>query len=1066
MDLPNRPIGPSAAGRIGPPAASQLAAAAPTDVDSLIDLASHAAVDDSAEKAADQRALENRTDARNLAVKTGLRGPDGPGGRKTVNFSAVFSSEIQKVLPGARLAGEWSVEQMTALKGVIADLPEAFASRLQGLEFVLEDAGESFFDRTTEVQRRDDKTNQTQVASVVRALRREDRRAVMLSHQAFDLPDMLGVPGFKIALLRELGMLMSEKSQKLQEFGKLSGWKQTLRSANGEVLEALKDATGFAPGELPAGSRRERADTSARPVAVGTQRLNPLETGRLSTEALPGTRPGDARPPARPAGRSGPIVPPAAFDSAARPIPGGNNRPAAPRTAPPRSVGTASLQAGLTPEGAGPGSPGMSPLEAGVLGFAARRELAAGATTSPGSTAGRLADGQSGKSLELAVVSARGQEAIEGGSRVEYSDNSTLTYAHAPDAHFGKSGEPPGDPRQDFAESFQAFMLTPKTLLQAAPEKFLLLNADSGSFSGAEVQAMAKASGVDLTQVVTSLVVGGRASQALVDRISRYHGISADKVALLAKDQELLGKGANLAALVERLALDIGANGTATTKLLNIGESLGAQHHALAGRLSLAREGGGLAAGSRVVSWLVAKAGDALGGDRLAKLDARLADVRAQFTQLPLAVQLRTDPRLALGANWFTLSAQERGILSNPTALQQLIAKASDRAEDAAYIPQNLTAKEKARLADRAIFDALFDPSSQGAAFRSKLAGVNDLTQPNKSGIANPEAALKALRAKNGESVWGLLSDAQKRYFLDPRNVASLQQALQGQEFIAARGVLRDGTTGAEQLKATLLRLQLGDFSFTGDQKQPLDAVLAAITATRQKLFEQLGGSPLELALTEINRQVQEGNMPFVQRLLGLKGEQALAGALGPWVTAALSSAERKLLEDGDYRRHLVQNAEQISSTGMSLTEEARQYRVQTEHIQQALDFLLRPDNEFRREFELDPVAALKKRGLWVQLPDAIQASLADGQRQVKLSKLVVAVQEALSPIILRQLGYAKKLENLQKAVKGVNAGNYSRLLGLLDLGVPELQRTVRGGLAEAMAGEAEHKAGGSLSFV
>ena len=134
--------------------------------------------------------------------------------------------------------------------------------------------------------------------------------------------------------------------------------------------------------------------------------------------------------------------------------------------------------------------------------------------------------------------------------------------------------------------------------------------------------------------------------------------------------------------------------------------------------------------------------------------------------------------------------------------------------------------------------------------------------------------------------------------------------------------------------------------------------------------------------------------------------------------------------------------------------------------VQQALDFLLRPDNEFRKEFEKDPVAALKKRGLWVQMPDTIQQSLADGQRQVKLSKLVESVQEALSPIILRQLGFQKKLDNLQKAVKGVNAGNYARLLGLLDLGVPELQRAVRGGLMDAMDGEAEHKPGGSLSFV
>jgi hypothetical protein len=227
-----------------------------------------------------------------------------------------------------------------------------------------------------------------------------------------------------------------------------------------------------------------------------------------------------------------------------------------------------------------------------------------------------------------------------------------------------------------------------------------------------------------------------------------------------------------------------------------------------------------------------------------------------------------------------------------------------------------------------------------------------------------------------------------------------------------------------------------------------------------------MGGSPLEVALTEVNRQVQEGNMPFVQKFLNAKGEKGLEDVLGAWVAQALSPAEKKLFEDADYRRHLVQNAEQIRSTGMSLADEARQYKIQTENIQEVLTTLLRPDNKFREEFEKDPVQALKTRGLWVNLPDPIQQQLADGERKVKLSKLVEAVQESMSPIIMRQAGYQKKLDNLKAAIRGVNAGNYGGVLKLLDMSAPELQRTVKGGLLAAMTGEAEPKAGGPLSFV
>ncbi|MDB5101241.1 MAG: hypothetical protein JWM80_5662, partial [Cyanobacteria bacterium RYN_339] len=653
-----------------------------------------------------------------------------------------------------------------------------------------------------------------------------------------------------------------------------------------------------------------------------------------------------------------------------------------------------------------------------------------------------------GKAPGVAIQSS---EAVDGGSRVAYSNKTVMQYEHKPDARFLPGNAPPADPREDFAESFQAFMTNPQALLKASPEKFLFLNAESRQFPPAKVLEMAKTAGIDLTQVVTSLLVGGRASQAMIDRMCEFHGISGDKVALLAKDQELLAKGANLDGLVERLALDLGVNGAATTKLLKVGEQLRDKYHGLVGQLPVTKDADGLGQSNRIVSWLVGKA---TGGDRLERLDKDLSEVRTQFTKLPLAVQLRTDPRMAMGANWFALSTQERAMLSNPEQLQQLVARAAAKSEDRSYIPQNLTANEKAQLANRTMVDALFDPSSEGEAFRAKLTGPN------------PKQALEELRAKNGDKVMTLLSDGQKKSLLDARNIQAIKEMLDTPEASGARGVLRDGTTGAEQLKAALLRFQMGEARQSTDLKVQLEGVLGQVKGVREKLITDMGGSPLEVALTEVNRQVQEGNMPFIQKFLNAKGEKGLEAVLGAWVAQALTPAEKKLFEDGDYRRHLVQNAEQIRSTGLSLADEARQYKTQTATIQDALSVLLRPDNKFREEFERDPVMALKAHGLWVNLPDPIQQQLADGDRKIKLSKLVEAVQESMSPIILRQAGYQLKLDNLKSAILGVNAGNYGGMIKLMDLGAPELQRTVKSGLAAAMAGEAKHKAGGPLSFV
>lgn len=640
------------------------------------------------------------------------------------------------------------------------------------------------------------------------------------------------------------------------------------------------------------------------------------------------------------------------------------------------------------------------------------------------------------------------QEAIEGGSRVPMSDDTTQVYQHGADARFATANGAPLDPREDFGEAFMNYMAAPRELLQASPEKFLFLDAQAGKYSPAQVKQMAAEAGVDLTQVVTGLLVSGRASQATIDRICSLHGLSADKVALLAQDQALLGKSTNLDQLVERLSLDIAVNGVATSKLMALGARLAAHYHALASRLPAAREADGLGSQNKVVSWLLGKAGVA------GRLNADLTDARAAFQKLPLAVQLRTDPRLALGSSWFTLSASERAALLDPHSLQPLLARATDRAADVAYLPQQLGPTEKHVLANRTVLDALFDPSSQGAAFRDRLAS------------GDVQRALSELRARNGERVWDLLPDAQKQSLRDPAALGALRAMATAPELHAALGVVRNGALGQEQVKAAMLRFQFDQARAPGDLADAVGGAVSEVQDARQQLFRELDASPLEVALTEVNRQVQERNLPFIQRFMGAQDERGLERALGPWVTQALSPSERRLLADPDYRRHLVENADQLRSTGASLADDARQYNLHTQRLQATLQALLQPDDAFRRAFARDPVGALSSRGLWLDLPAPVQQALSQPGQEPKLSTLVMAIQDALPGGPGQPVGQEARWENLRGAIAGINAGNYQPVLGLLRQSAPEIYRSVRAGVTAGLTGEARPRAGGPLQFI
>lgn len=71
-----------------------------------------------------------------------------------------------------------------------------------------------------------------------------------------------------------------------------------------------------------------------------------------------------------------------------------------------------------------------------------------------------------------------------------------------------------------------------------------------------------------------------------------------------------------------------------------------------------------------------------------------------------------------------------------------------------------------------------------------------------------------------------------------------------------------------------------------------IQGAIAGIRAEQARFTKALDGGALELALTELNRQVQDGNTDFVQRFVADRPD-ALEDALGPWVTMGLGRPRR-----------------------------------------------------------------------------------------------------------------------------------------------------------------------------
>lgn len=99
-------------------------------------------------------------------------------------------------------------------------------------------------------------------------------------------------------------------------------------------------------------------------------------------------------------------------------------------------------------------------------------------------------------------------------------------------------------PTEDFAESYAAFVMEPETLMTRAPEKFLMINANSRQYSSEQVQAFAQEKGIDLTAVTTKLVLESGLKQDTLDKICQVNQVSADKAAILQDSQSASGADA------------------------------------------------------------------------------------------------------------------------------------------------------------------------------------------------------------------------------------------------------------------------------------------------------------------------------------------------------------------------------------------------------------------------------------------------------------------------------------------------------------------------------------------
>ncbi|MEB3198013.1 MAG: hypothetical protein VKP62_12505 [Candidatus Sericytochromatia bacterium] len=654
---------------------------------------------------------------------------------------------------------------------------------------------------------------------------------------------------------------------------------------------------------------------------------------------------------------------------------------------------------------------------------------------------------------------------VPGGGRIELVDGSSLEFQATEAGGFLGEPEAQRDPVADLGEAFKLLVHHPQALLTRAPGKFLMLNAEANLYPPADVRAMALATGVDLPEVLTSLAVAGRVSPETLARVSQHHGIRLDVARLRASEQRILAQGGDLEALTRRLRLDLGTRGPGTLRDLQTGQAILQAYRGEVARMQPVGEAAafGLPASQRRFPWLAGVAQQVMG--LIGNASAPEREFKAQFQALPLAAQLRVSPELALGATWFRLSPEEKATLRDPVSLQGLVAAAAETLEETGYVPQRLNASEKRALAVRTLIDALLDTGRSGAQLRSRLGSDQEPLVSRALRRVDPLGALQELSAPNGESVTKLLDTRTTAQLTDKRLPNELKAALTDPSFRAALTVLGQESHGADQLRAAVTRFAIQQGAKDADPLKVVQGLVQAIQQEQQRFIKSLDGGALELSLSEVSRQVREGNTQFVRAWLQ-PGAGALEKALGPWVSSALSTSERKLLEDPDYRRHVLEESQHDFVTGTSLAEEARLYRIQTENLQEALDLLTRPDNAFRREFAADPVGSLVRRGIYPHLPVAVQEALADGGKVPKLGELVRAIERTLSPLAQKQLAHQREWENLRRAIGSVNAGNYRPILGILDMGEDDLTHHVQTTLTSAMTHGDKEIRGGIIRFL
>ncbi|MEB3221843.1 MAG: hypothetical protein VKS61_07155 [Candidatus Sericytochromatia bacterium] len=653
---------------------------------------------------------------------------------------------------------------------------------------------------------------------------------------------------------------------------------------------------------------------------------------------------------------------------------------------------------------------------------------------------------------------------MAGGGMVELPGGGKVIFEHDADAAF-VGGKAATDPREDLGETLKALMHAPESLLRTSPAKLLLLNAEARVLGAAEVRALAAKLGVDLKGVLTDLAVSGRVTPATLRRIAEHHGLSVDRATVEAREQALLVRGGTMEAVVSRLTADLATRGVGAARAVREAEALAATHARLLASLPLTADprAVGLTAGQRVFRWVAESLGRAA-GPRAGRVGAELSEVRAQFQRLPLAAQLRVAPELALGATWLRLSIAERATLRDPVALQGVVAKASQGVEEVAYVPQQLNGSERRALAVRTLVDALVDPGMAGRSLRSRLGGAEPGSRRGTQPF-DPASGLKELAAVNGQTVLSLLGEGARRGLADRQAQAALRQALAEPVLQEAIQTLRSNGLGAEPLRAAVLRYALEQGRRSDDVAGAVQGLVQALKQERLRFEKSLDGGALELALVEVARQVRERNVEFVTAFTRDR-EGALDEALGPWVASLLSPAERKLLEDVDYRRTQVADARDEVVTGQALAEEARQYRIHTENIQNVLERLVEPDHTFRAEFSRDPVGTLVRWGIFPHLPTPLQQTLSDAARAPRIETLVRAVEQTMSPVLQRQMQRERQLRNLKEAVRTVNAGNYGPLMAILDEDDATISREVRHTLDAAMENGQAPFRGGLLRFL